>query len=484
MCPALALLAVFSVSCSENNSVVTPPRTAVVYTFIGDAPACDVLSFRLNVNNFALRRAGTENSIVAIFPTASLFLSPRLDFAALRDYSTVMYLTPLQVDTYDRADLTLQLPKIVIYDPSQDPPVRTLSGIFPRPTVRIPLQPEFSVTDTGINVLRFDFDMAKSLQVDAQGQVTDRVNPVMTAVQVPKGADNKFGSFDNLAGFISSVSTNPVGRFMGSFNLQILNGTGQTIPISVSPDTILSGVSDLKSLETGRVTEVMATVDDGGNFVAEKVQVEDRVNVDENRIAFYGTVLPTPIKDANGNTTQLKLFVRAEDPDRNIVVPLDSVVTVNLSPGTVFQTSPQPDSLSALAFAPDSVAVGQELLVHGQFTAAVDLPTVVDASSVYLRSQTLQGGLSSFVEVASDGRTGAFWFSGCSTFLQTTPIMVMTTVSDTTFINVFGLSELSSQATLYVRGFPYFVKDATVIRGVPVPAGTLVLFARQIRQVN
>lgn len=484
MCLAWALLAVFSVSCSDNSSVITPPKTAVVYTYIGDAPACDVLSFRVNLNNFAFRRAGTESSIVTIFPTATLFLSPRLDFAALRDYATVLYLTPLRVDTYDRADLTFQLPKVVIYDPGQDPPVRTLSGIFSGPTVRIPLQPEFSVTDTEINVLRFDFDMAKSLHVDAQGQVTDRVTPVVTAVRVSKGADNTFGSFDNLVGFISSVSTNRVGRFIGSFNLQLLSGTGQTVPISVSADTALSGVSDLKSLETGRVTEVMATVDDAGNFVAEKVQVEDRVNVDENRIAFYGTVLPTPIKDASGNTTQLKLFVRAEDPDRNLVVPLDSVVTVNLSPGTVFQSSPQPDNLSALEFAPDSVAIGQELLVHGQFTAAVDQPTIVDASSVYLRSQTLQGGLSSFVEVASDGRTGAFWFSGCSTFLQTSPIMVMTTVSDTAFINVFGLTELSPQATLYVRGFPYFVKDATVIRGVPVPAGTLVLFARQIRQVN
>ena len=33
-----------------------------------------------------------------------------------------------------------------------------------------------------------------------------------------------------------------------------------------------------------------------------------------------------------------------------------------------------------------------------------------------------------------------------------------------------GQSIARPQATLFVRGFPYFVKDATVIRGVPVPA--------------
>jgi len=228
----------------------------------------------------------------------------------------------------------------------------------------------------------------------------------------------------------------------------------------------------------------MIKVDDAGNFVADSVLVGERVNVSERKIAFYGVVLPTPVKDANGNVTQLSLYLRGMDPDQSRDIARDSVLTVDIPSGAAFRISPRPDGLTPLDFGPASVAIGQEVMVFGEYTLNSNLPPVVTAESVTLRSQTLQGGLSSLVEVASDGRTGAFWLSGCSSMLQTTPIMVMTTITHTDFINVFGLSELSPQATLYVRGFPYYVKDATVIEGIPVPAGTLVLFARQVRQVN
>jgi hypothetical protein len=262
------------------------------------------------------------------------------------------------------------------------------------------------------------------------------------------------------------------------------SGTGQQIPISVKPDTSLSGVPNLKSLETGRIAEVFARVDASGNIVAEQVEMEDRSVVEEKRIAFFGTVLPTPVKDAMGNVTQLKLYLRAMEPDRSVEVRLDSVLTVNIPPGTAFQVSPRPDNLTPLQFGPTSITVGQELLIHGQYTVVTDQPTVVDATSIYLRPQTLQGGLSSLISVGLDGKSGAFWLTGCSTLLQTTPIMVMTTNVDTAFINIFGLAEILPQSPLYVRGFPFFVKDATVIRGTPVPAGTLVLFATQVRQAT
>lgn len=478
------ILAGLGLSCSSEvvGPEFTPPKTGAIYTYIGDSPACDVLSFRTNISGLRFRRASNAESFATVFPTETIFVSLRMDFAGLRDYFTVMYLSTLQADSYDRVELGLQLPKIVVYDTSIDPPIRVIDGVLSTATPSIPLQPAFSVTDTKLNVLRFDFDMAKSIQLDAQGQVTKDIIPAVTATPVNEAADKTFGSFDNLVGFITQVSPTPVGSFIGTFNLQLHSGTGQVIPISIKPDTSLSGVPDLKSLETGRVVEVMAKVDKTGNIVAEHVEVEDRAIVEEKRIAFFGTVLPTPVKDASGNVTQLKLYLRTMEPDRSLEVPIDSIATVNIPSGTAFQVSPRPDNLTPLQFGPTSITVGQELLVHGQYTLVTDQPTVIDASSVYLRRQTLQGGLSSLISVGSDGKSGAFWLSGCSTLLQSTPIMVMTTNADTSFINVFGLAEISPQATLFVRGFPFFVKDATVIRGTPVPAGTLVLFATQVRQ--
>ena len=484
-CLLVLILAGLGLSCN-NDPPVGPElaKTGAIYTYIGDSPACDVLSFRTNISGLSFRRSSNSASFATVFPTDTTFVSLHMDYAGLRDYSTIMYVATLQEGSYDGAELTLQLPKIAIYDPAVDPPIRVLDGVLSTATPLVPLQPAFSVTQTKLNVLRFDFDMAKSIQLDAQGQVTKDIIPVVTGTTVSAAADNTYGTFDNLVGFITQVSSAPVGSFIGTFNLQLHSGSGQAIPISIKPDTSLSGVPDLKSLETGRVVEVMAKVDSAGNIVAENVEVEDRAVVEEKRIAFFGTVLPTPVQDANGNVAQFKLYVRTMEPDRSLDVPIDSIATVNIPSGTAFQVSPRPDNLTPLQFGATSITVGQELLVHGQYTLVTDQPTVIDANSIYLRRQTLQGGLSSLINVGSDGKSGAFWLSGCSTLLQSTPIMVMTTTIDTAFINVFGLAEISPQATLFVRGFPFYVKDATVIRGTSVPAGTLVLFATQVRQAN
>jgi hypothetical protein len=482
-CLLVLVLAGLGLSCS-NKTPVGPElvKSGALYTYIGDSPSCDVLSFRTNISGLAFRRSSNSTSFATIFPSQTAFVSLHMDYAALRDYFTIMYLASLQEDSYDGAELTLQLPKIAIYDTSVDPPIRVLDGVLSTATPLVPLQPAFTVSATKLNVLRFDFDMAKSLQLDAQGQVTTDIIPVVTATPVNAAADNTYGTFDDLVGFISQVSPTPTGTFIGTFNLQLHSGSGQVIPISIKPDTSLVGIPDLNSLETGRVVEVMAKVDSAGNIVADNVEVEDRAVAEEKRIAFFGTVLPTPVQDANGNVTQFKLYVRTMEPDKSLDVPLDSIVTVNISSATAFQVSPRPENLTPLQFGATSITVGQELLVHGQYTLVTDQPTVIDANSIYLRRQTVQGGLSSLIQVGSDGKSGAFWLSGCSTLLQSTPIMVMTTTVDTAFINVFGLAEISPQATLFVRGFPFFVKDATVIRGTPVPAGTLVLFATQVRQ--
>ncbi len=483
---ALLFLAGLTQSCSSE--VVGPefqqPKTGAIYTYIGDSPACDVLSFRTNITGLKFRRVSNAESFATVFPTATTFVSLKMDFAALRDNSTIMYLGTLPVDTYDRVELTLQLPQIVVYDPAEDPPIRVINGILSTANPSIPLPSGYATTETELNALSLDFDMMRSIQLGPQGEVTSSVIPVFTATPVAESPDATFGRFENLVGFVRAVSPNPIGSFIGSFSLQVHRGSGQAIPISISSDTSISGVPDLKSLETGRVVEVMARVDNAGNIVAEHVEVEDRAVVEEKRTSFFGTVLPTPVKDASGSVTEFKMYVRAMEPDRSAEVTLDSIVTVNVPPTTTFQISPRPANLTPLQFGADSITVGQEVLVHGQYTVVTDQPTVLDARSIYLRPQTLQGSLSSLISVGADGKSGAFWLSGCSTLLQTTPIIVMTTNADTAFVGVFGLAEISPQATLLVRGFPFFVKDATVVRGTPIPAGTLVLFARQVRQVQ
>jgi hypothetical protein len=158
-------------------------------------------------------------------------------------------------------------------------------------------------------------------------------------------------------------------------------------------------------------------------------------------------------------------------------------VTVNVSPDTTYHFASAPTNFADLPFDATSIVPGQELIVHGVFTLVTDEPTTVAANSIYLKVQTLQGKLGSLVQFGSDGKTGAFWLTPSMTLLQPTPVLVMTN-SDTVFLNVFGLSQISHQATLLARGLPFYQAQARTINGVAVPAGTLVVMTRQVHQLN
>jgi hypothetical protein len=454
-----------------------------VYTFIGDAPVCDVLAFRTTISGLSLRIAGTTEDKFTVFPTSTIAPLIKMNFAALRDFSTVLNLSSVNENSYDQVSLTLAGANLILYDPTSDPPIQTVTGRLSTATPAVPIQPNLTVVKGQVQALRVDFDMLRSIEVDAQGEVTGNLTPMLTATVVTPTDAAGFGFFDDLVGFVTSVSPNPVGNFLGGFTCQLLAGSGPAVSVNLNAQTDMYGAPDLKSLETGRVVEVGAYVDKDGNLVAKTIEVEDRAVVEERRIAFVGYVLPSPTLDASGNVTQFKFYVREEEPDLSREVPLDSVVVVNVSPSTAFQVSSRPTNFANVPFDASAVAAGQELIVHGQYTLTADQPTVVAASSIYLKVQTLQGGLASLVEVASDGRTGAFWFDPCARIQQGAPVLVLTN-NDTVFINVFGLGEITPHAPLLVRGLPFYIKNAATYHGVPVPAGTLLVTARQIHQLQ
>jgi hypothetical protein len=499
----LGLAALLFPGCGgNNNSGPAVVQYGALFVFVGDVPAGDVLSYRANISTLTLRVQGSTDHNVTVFPTTTNAPSPfKLNFASLRDFSTILNLASMPEATYDVATISTTSPQIALYDPSQDPPIQKLLGTLSEASPEVPISPAFTIKKSEIHVLRIDFDLTRSLELDAQGQVTGNVNPVFkVAVVTPTDADG-YGFFDDLVGFVRTVAPYPVGQnFTGSFTMQLLSGTGPTVTINIVddpdnpndpnkttqlygiPDGNGDGIPDLNQLPTGSVVEVGAYMDTNGNLVARTVQAEDRAVVELNQLAFLGYVL-SATKDADGNVTQFQFYVREEEPDVSTAVPLDSVVTVNVSPDTTYHFASAPTNFADLPFDATSIVPGQELIVHGVFTLVTDEPTTVAANSIYLKVQTLQGKLGSLVQFGSDGKTGAFWLTPSMTLLQPTPVLVMTN-SDTVFLNVFGLSQISHQATLLARGLPFYQAQTGTINGVAVPAGTLVVMTRQVHQLN
>ncbi|MBI1941061.1 MAG: DUF4382 domain-containing protein, partial [Acidobacteria bacterium] len=212
---AVGLAAVILTSCGGNDdsSSGTPrPGTGALYVLISDAPVCDVLSFQIRVTGMTLRPQGTEKE-VPVISAASLI---KLNFAALRDLTTVLHLSTLDEGTYDRVTITFSRPELGLFDSAEDPPsvLRGLSFSTLKP--EIPITPPLTVVKNQVNVLRLHFDMRRSIEVDSENQITGNATPFLEAFPVA-GNDEGFGDLHNLVGFVRTVSPFPIrDKFIGS----------------------------------------------------------------------------------------------------------------------------------------------------------------------------------------------------------------------------------------------------------------------------
>ena len=85
--------------------------------------------------------------------------------------------------------------------------------------------------------------------------------------------------------------------------------------------------------------------------------------------------------------------------------------------------------------------------------------------------------------MGSDDKTGAFILTPASSLLRQAPVMVFTN-STTKFLDLAGLSALAPNHILLARGLLFYERQATTINGVPVPAGTTVVLAKQVHQLR
>jgi hypothetical protein len=417
------------------------------------------------------------------------------------------------VGTYNTAYVTISEPQLIFYDPTILPPnPPTNSANFTLSllkNIQVPISPPLVISKSQASVLRIDFDMLHMIQSITTDPTTGKLTVTgipeitMTPITASGSQGQGFGELDDLVGFVRSVTVPPpvsTSLYDGSFSLQLLSASTTSAPvatINLNSSSQLYGFSELNQLVTDSFMEVDAYIDVDGNFVATSVEDEYTENVpplgstEPPTVALIGPVTSVT-RDGSGNVTSFNLWARDVEPADAAAVELNTIPVVNLSSSTTYQYSSRSSNFANLPFGPSNISVGQEVVVHGQVTTPKGaggpptLPTTVAAYKVYVKLQSIQGSFSSLVQVAGDDKTGAFTFSPCSTMFQGTPTMVLTN-NQTTFVNLSGLSSLSGragQATLLVKGLPFFEGQAQTINGVPVPAGTLVILAKQVHQLQ
>ena len=514
----MAILAMaFLTSCvsSPTPTTTTTPTTSTnngsLTTLIGDVPGlCDVVSFPFNVTHLALIG---PNSASTVPINGSLANPPiiHVNLGCLRDFTTPLTMNPAKPGTYTTAYITLTEPQVFMFDPTilpPNPPINIPSfAMSPLKLIEVPVNPPLVVNKGAASVMQVDFDMLHMIQsittdpttlklmVTATPEIS--ITPITSAGSQGQG----FGELDDLVGFVRSVTIPPPGNlslYNGSFTLQLLSASITSPPlatINLTSSSQLYGFSELNQLDTDSFMEVDAYIDVDGNFVATYVEDEYTEAVPPVGItapptlAIIGPVMSLT-RDARGNVTTFNLWARDVEPNDAFVIEPDTMVTVNLSSFTTYQYSARSTNFANLPFGPSNFTVGQEVIVHGLVilpkatsgSGAPSLPTTVTAYKVYDKLQSIQGSFSTLLTVAGDDKTGAFTFSPCAVMFQGTPVIVLTT-NQTNFVNLSGLSSLSAQSglpTLLVKGLPFFEQQAQTIYGVAVPAGTLVILAKQV----
>lgn len=467
--------------------------TGTVIILIGDSPACDVLAFRPTISKLTFTPQGGGAEVPIIHSTTSFVPAIKVNLAGMRDSETFLATATVGAISFEAATLTLTSPVLTVFDPTQTNLFKTLTVSMTTSTPKGAIVPPLQVKGSTVSVLRLDFDLLRSIGVDALGQVTGTVTPTFQGTAITASGSGPLAQVNGLRGFVERVDT--VGQsssFTGDILIEVLEGSGPSVLVNLAGGTSptkLIGVPALNQLPTGSYVEVEGFIDSNGNFVANTIEVEDREVVEQNKLAFIGYVTSVT-KDASGNLTQFHFYVHEEEPDSGFFVPLDTVVVVNVSSSTGYQFSSPSANFANLSFSPAAIVPGLELVVHGTFTVppsppapALPPPTTVAADKIYLKLQTVQGSFSSPLQTGSDDKTGAFYLAPCPRLIQGVPVLVVNN-NQTAFVNVIGLNELTSQATLLVKGLPFFEPQATTVNGVPVPAGTLVLLAQEVHQLS
>lgn len=417
---------------------------------------------------------------------------------------TVANLTSMPAGTYDQVILRVVLNGASIYDPLVSPPASKYDPTATTASVTINLQPPLTITSGKTSAIELDLNLPQTLSVDSQGQLNGTLNWTFSAQPLVATITNGFGEMDDLHGIVRSVTPSITGStFKSSFLLQTLpqtvtssSGGGPALNVFLTDktDLCMAGscnvpVSQINQMPTGSYVEVDGYVDENGSLVANAVQVEDRESVSDQLLGYVGPVLDVT-KDGNGNVTQFDLLVRETQPSDHTVIPDFSIVTVNVSSSTAFNPYLVSSDLGNLAssgnlkFDDTTLAPGEEVVVHGVFSKPSGGTISVQANSIYPRLQSVQGTFSSLVgSPGSDDKTGAFQMAPCAGVLGNSPFMAVTD-GQTNFINTSGLSSLSATSSLMVRGLVFLNLQNTTIAatGTPVPAGTMVLLAKQVHQ--
>jgi hypothetical protein len=335
-----------------------------------DAPVASVTSFSVQIMSVdAINSSGTSVPLMSGTPT--------VDFARYNGLQTLLDMNDVPVGTYDSVVVTLGAGTIGYLNTSGAgaPAIATEPAAFTTSSVNVTLDKPLVVTQSGTPAgLRVDFDLRKSIQVDANGNITGTVDPTFNINSV-ENTDGG-GHIDTFVAGVLSVDV--TGQ-----SFVVTGPHGENFTIDVNGQTEWDGDASLSALNTSCIVEVSGTID----------HADQTLDADEVAIlsttGFYAAGQVTYVTPTSGPATSFDLYVRGLLPT-STGLTLGQIAQVNLTGNEKFFIYWMHNPFTEFLFNSSAMVAGQHVAIGGPASGASN-PDAVTVNRIHLRNWGFNG---------------------------------------------------------------------------------------------
>lgn len=400
-------------------------------------PLPSVVSFFITINSITLNNSSGSATVLST-PTT-------VDFARLVGLRSLLGFNTVAPGTYTSATFSLSNPVINWVDLTTTPPTlgTPIQGTLTPSTVTVNFPQPMVVSPNGLAGLHMDFDLHDSLRVDATGNVTGVVNPVIFIKAVSASAPE--GQITDFTGSVVSVSSSS-----NSFLLQGPWGFQENIDVNSS--TQYNGSWTLGSLPVDAIVSVVGEVQADGRILASAVEV-----VTTDKAFISGRLLN--VNPSSGPVQTITMYIGEELPAMSGNFALGQVVTFDVSAVQTYDVCFINNWVTNFLFNNSSMVAGQRIFVGGTWDSST---TTFTPDFISLRRQGVVGTLVANSVTVNNGNGGSFELqnNGLLGWVAQGPFTVNTN-NATLFFNVNGLAGLSNAGNLPIIAGGLVLKNQT-----------------------
>lgn len=442
----------------SNSSSSTATQSGSVFVLGTDAPLPSVVSFSVNLQSITLSNGSAT-------PVSILNGAQTVDFARFNGLTTLLDFNSIPAGSYTTATITLGSATIGYLNtqpgvtPAVAPTIGSMPATLTQSVITINLDSPLVVNPGDMDdALRFDFDLRKSIQADANGQITGQVTPVLDLTALSASDPERY--IDEFDAGVVSIDT--------SANTFVVQGPhGRQYTVQISANTEFENNESIANLTTSSIVQF------SGSFAPNSQTIAADCLGILSQDGYWAAGLLTYVTPAQGAANSFNLYVRAELP-ASTGLTLGQIANINLTGSEMYFIYKLRTPLTNFLFNSSMLVPGQHVSIGGPLSGSANSQSVT-AHRIVLRHE---GHAGEWVVGSTNTGNGTFSFNsdGLAGILFNGPVTVYTTPVTQYLGGLSGLSDLTGNSAIALRVVGLVLKDPA--------SGNPVFVARRVEELQ